>query len=70
MSDPSGFVDRCNAVRKRVPFAYWLVYDAITAPFLIWGTWTLSAWFLAPLAMLLFAAFFDVTEAIVKWEAK
>jgi hypothetical protein len=61
------FVERCNGVRKRIPFAYWLVYDIVLAPFLIWGVLSLSAWFAVPLAMLAFAAFFDVNEAVVKW---
>lgn len=61
------FTARANAIRKRVPFAYWLVYDAVTAPLLVWGTLSLSAWFAVGLAMLAFAAFFDVNEAFVKW---
>lgn len=56
-----------NAFRHRIPFAYWLVYDVVVAPFLVWGAVSLSVWFVVPLAMLLFAAVFDVTEAIVKW---
>jgi hypothetical protein len=64
------FVDRCNGVRKRIPFAYWLVYDAVVVPFLVWGTLSLSLAFVAPLAMLVFAVFFDVTEAIVKWSTR
>lgn len=59
-------IDYCNAIRKRIPFAYWLAYDMVVAPFLIWGVLRLSGWFFVPLAMLLFAGFFDVTEAIVK----
>lgn len=64
------FVERANRVRHRIPFAYWLVYDAITAPFFIWGVADLSTWFVVPLALLLFAAFFDVNEAIVKWSRR
>lgn len=60
------FTDRANKVRHRIPFAYWLAYDIVLAPFLIWGV-TVSVWFVAPLAMLAFAVFFDVNEAIVKW---
>jgi hypothetical protein len=62
------FVDQCNAVRKRVPFEVWLCWDFILAPFLAWGAWSLSGWFLVPLLLLLVAVFFDITEAIVKWE--
>lgn len=61
------FTDRANRVRKRIPFAYWLAYDVVLAPFLIWGAVTLSLWFLVPLAWLAVASFFDVNEAIVKW---
>ena len=64
------FTDRCNAVRKRIPFAYWLCYDAVVLPFLVWACASLSWWFAVPLAMLAFAAFFDVNEAIVKWHRK
>ena len=56
-----------NAFRHRIPFAYWLAYDAVLIPFLGWGIYSLSAWFLVPGLMLLFAAVFDITEAIVKW---
>lgn len=60
------FTGRMNNVRHRIPFAYWLVYDAVLAPFLIWGM-TVSMWFAVPLAMLAFATCFDVNEAVVKW---
>lgn len=64
---PSLFVSRCNAVRKRIPFAYWIAYDVVALPLMAWGAVALSPWFCVGLAMLGFAAFFDVTEAIVKW---
>ena len=61
------FTERANEVRRRVPFAYWLAYDIVVAPFLIWGIATVSWLFVLPLLMLAFAAFFDLNEAIVKW---
>jgi hypothetical protein len=64
------FTYRANRVRKRIPFAYWLVYDAVVAPLLVWGAVALSLWFMAGLAMLAVAAFFDVNEAIVKWKER
>jgi len=65
--EAASFTARANAIRKRVPFAYWLVYDAVTAPLLVWGAVALSPWFWIGLVMLAFAAFFDVNEAFVKW---
>ena len=64
------FVERANSVRKRIPFAYWLIYDAVTAPFLVWGLSSLSWTFVFPLLMLLVALFFDVNEALVKWHRR
>jgi hypothetical protein len=61
------FVDRCNRVRKSIPFAWWLIWDVLLAPFLIWGVVSLSWVFLLPLVLLAGSAFFDVNEAIVKW---
>ena len=61
------FTERANSVRERIPFAYWLAYDAVVAPLLIWGVVSLSSWFAIGLAMLAFAVFFDVNEAVVKW---
>ncbi len=60
-------VERCNGVRKRIPFAYWLAYDLVLLPFLLWGTASLSGWFALPGVMLVVAMFFDINEAIVKW---
>lgn len=60
------FTDRCNALRKRIPFAFWLCLDSILAPFLAWGAWSLSLTFLFPLCLVCFAAFFDLVEAVVK----
>lgn len=65
-----GFTERANEVRKRIPFAYWLAYDAVTTPFILWGLFSLSCWFVIPLAFLLVAVFFDVNEAIVKWSER
>ena len=64
------FVDRCNRVRKSIPFAYWLFWDVLLLPFLIWGVVSLSWAFAIPLVLLAGSAFFDVTEAIVKWEER
>lgn len=64
------FVDRCNAVRRRIPFAYWLAYDAVLLPLLAWGTVSLSPLFGIGLALLAVSVFFDVTEAIVKWATR
>lgn len=61
------FTERANTVRKRIPFAYWLVWDAVLTPFLIWGLVSASWTFVFPLAMLAMAVFFDVNEAVVKW---
>lgn len=66
----SSFVERANGVRKRIPFAYWLCYDAVVAPLLVWGCVARSWLFAAGLVMLAFAAFFDVNEAFVKWERR
>jgi hypothetical protein len=60
------FTDKANGVRKRIPFAYWLVYDAVLLPLLVWG-FTMSRWFIVGLVMLAVAAFFDINEAVVKW---
>ena len=60
-------LERCNAVRKSIPFAFWLVYDAVVLPFLVWGALALSPWFVLAIAFLVWAAFFDVCEAIVKY---
>ncbi len=62
-----GFVGRCNHVRKRIPFAYWLAFDAILAPLLVWGFVALSPFYAVGLAFLAVSLFFDVNEAIVKW---
>lgn len=67
--EPVSFVEHANQVRKRIPFAYWLVYDAVTAPFLGYGI-AHSLWFMIPMSMLAFAAFFDINEAFVKWERR
>jgi hypothetical protein len=64
------FTAKANGVRKRIPFAYWLAYDAVTLPLMLWGFFALSRWFAVGLAMLLFAAFFDVNEAVVKWASR
>lgn len=63
----SGFVDWANAVRHHIPFAYWLVFDAVLAPLLVWGFVSLSPVFGIGLALLAVSIFFDVNEAIVKW---
>jgi hypothetical protein len=65
----ASFVARANGVRKRIPFAYWLAYDAVVAPVLVWAT-ARTLWALPALAMLAVAAFFDVNEAIVKWSRR
>lgn len=64
------FVERANAVRETIPFAYWLLFDAVLGPLLVLGWWDAStaaraAWALA-LTMWLLAVFFDVNEAVVK----
>ena len=61
------FTDTANRVRHRIPFAYWLFYDAVLAPLLIWGSVSLSLWFIVGIIVLAVAVFFDINEAIVKW---
>lgn len=64
------FTERANKVRGRIPFAYWLFYDAVLTPLLIWGFFSLSYWFVVGLAVLGVAIFFDVNEAVVKWSRR
>jgi len=64
------FLDSCNKARKSIPFAYWLCWDVILLPFLIWGLVSLSWAFVFPLVLFAGAVFFDVTEAIVKWDER
>lgn len=61
------FTDRANSVRKSIPFAYWLMYDIVLLPFLVWASLALSPWFGIPISFLLVAMFFDINEAVVKW---
>lgn len=60
------FTDKANKVRNNIPFAYWLVYDAVLLPLLIWGV-TMSLLFVVGLVMLAVSMFFDINEAVVKW---
>lgn len=64
------FVDRANAVRKRIPFAYWLAFDAVLTPLLVWGFVSLSHVYAVGLILLAVSVFFDVNEAIVKWSRR
>lgn len=59
-------IERCNAMRKRIPYAYWLLYDAVMAPLVVWGLVRFSLVFVVGLVPLAVAVFFDITEAIVK----
>lgn len=60
------FVERANGVRKRIPFVYWLLYDAVCVFPMIWAT-KQAGWWVAPAwVMFALAAFFDVNEAFVK----
>ncbi len=60
-------VERANAVRKRVPFVYWLIFDiwvgTLIALVIADGEW--FGWVVLPFWLV--AVFFDVTESIVKW---
>lgn len=70
VAERNSFVERANRVRGRVPFAYWLAYDVVLTPLLVYGFVSLSRWFAVGLGMLAFAAFFDVNEAFVKWQRR
>jgi hypothetical protein len=61
------FVERANDVRHRIPFAYWIAYDVVVAPLMIWGIISLFA---IGLVMLAVATFFDLNEAAVKWSRR
>lgn len=65
---------RLERVRRRIPYAYWLLYDLIFAALLIFGL-RFSPWFWAGFPFLGLATFFDVVEFIVKatedrWEKR
>ncbi len=62
--------ERANEVRRRIPFAYWLAYDAVLAPLLVWGFIALSPLFVIGIIMLALSAFFDTNEAIAKWSMR
>lgn len=64
------FVERCNKVRKRIPFGYWIAYDLAMMPLAIWAAWERLFWAYPALLMFCVAAFFDVNEAIVKWSRR
>lgn len=70
MADRDSFVERANRVRHRIPFAYWLVFDAVLVPLLVWGLVAVSPVYAVGLALLAVAVFFDVNEAFVKWERR
>lgn len=67
---PMSFTERANKVRKRIPFAYWLFYDLVIAPFLVWGIVSVSWLFTIPVVPFLVAVFFDLNEAVVKWSRR
>ena len=49
-------------IRRRVPYVYWLVYDAVIVCALLLGGW----WRVAAFGFLAVAVFFDVVEFIIK----
>jgi hypothetical protein len=51
-----------EVIRRRVPYAYWLFYDAVIICALIWGGWTRILAFVC----VGIAVFFDVVEFIIK----
>jgi len=59
-----------NRLRKRVPFAYWLVFDAVLTPLLIVGLLKIGWPYAIGLALLGVSIVFDVNEAIVKWRLR
>ena len=61
--------ERANGVRKRIPFAYWIVYDLVSLPVLAWAV-TQHAWAIPAAGMWVVAAFFDINEALVKWQRR
>lgn len=56
---------RLELVRRRIPYAVWLVYDVIFAALLLYGL-RFSPWFMVGFPFLAGAVFFDVIEFIVK----
>jgi hypothetical protein len=61
------FVERANAVRKRIPFGYWIAYDLVCMPVFLWVAYDRIWWAFPAAIMFCVAVFFDVNEAIVKW---
>jgi hypothetical protein len=67
----SNFLQSANKVRMSLPYAYWLLYDAVLLPMLVWGFISLShKIFGIGLVLLGISLFFDLVESIIKWQAR
>lgn len=64
------FVERANRVRKRIPFGYWIAYDLVMVPVMLWVGIERIWWAFPAALMWCVAVFFDVNEAIVKWDRR
>jgi hypothetical protein len=58
---------RLNDIRIGLPYAYWLVYDAVIIPLIAFGFLRLSPWCAVAFPFLAAAVFFDVIELLIKW---
>jgi hypothetical protein len=64
------FVERANRVRKSIPFGYWIAYDLAMMPVMYWVVWERVFWAIPAALMFCVACFFDVNEAVVKWDRR
>jgi hypothetical protein len=55
-----------NRIRARIPYAYWLLYDAVLGSLLVYGLARGLTVFAVGLPFLALAATFDIVEFIVK----
>ena len=53
---------RLEYIRRRVPYAYWLLYDAVIVCALLFG----NGWRVVVVPFLVVAVFFDIVEFIIK----
>lgn len=61
----SGVLAHCNAVRRSVPYTYWLIYDCVIVVGLLYGL-SLSPAFWAGVPFVALAVFCDAVEFVVK----